>query len=750
MIVVCSTLVVRGQTNSITVTPAALSIQYQIGSATLPAAQTLQVQTAPKGLNFAVSISGSPFNAAWLLVSASVGTSPASVKVTSNPTGLPAGSYVGTLTFTATAGAQTLTQRVTVTLLVASAPATISVTPASLNFAYITGNPIPSQSLASAFILSSSGAPLSATVAASGAPWLKVTPGGDISLIGLLNTISVTVDPTGLPPKVYSGTIKISAAAAVNKTLTVAVTLTVNAAIPRTFGTWPAGVIQGSAQTIATIDGSSFFSNSTVAATGFTPAATITVNDGSSTASETFLIPVYQASSTKLRLAVGSPLPSGTVGAAYSQTLAAAGGTPPYSYGIIAGLPPGGLAISGSAIAGTPSNAGTFLFTVQVTDSVTPPVQAYSQVKLTIYPTGATALRITVAPAPLPLGTVGAIYASQSLTVTGGTGGPYVWSQTNLPAGMTLSAPGVLAGTPSTDGGGGPLAATVVSDAALLATIPVVDLAAAGVLRMAVTTPGPGGGTSNEAQFQIFGPAPQITAIVNSASFQQGTLAPGDLIAIFGFGLGPATLTIFDPSVPPIPTSLPGVAPSTSVTINGTPAPVLYTSSTQATVIVPYSVSGMTAQVIVTYGGLVSQPVTVAVAPADPALYSLASSGQGQGAILNFNSVTGDYTINSTANPASRGSTVILYMTGAGTTTSAVYNQLIPLAPPVTPILTPAVTIGGQSATVQAAQAPPGSVPGLIQLNVTVPATLSAGAALPVVVTVGGVPSPSGLTMAVR
>ncbi len=93
---------------------------------------------------------------------------------------------------------------------------------------------------------------------------------------------------------------------------------------------------------------------------------------------------------------------------------------------------------------------------------------------------------------------------------------------------------------------------------------------------------------------------------------------------------------------------------------------------------------------------------------------------------------------------------MVLYITGAGTTTSNVANLLIPASPAVTPVLTPTVTIGGQGATVLGAQAPPGSVPGLIQINVTVPAILKAGAALPVVVTVGGIASQAGLTIAVK
>ncbi len=733
-------------TSGVTLSPAALTINYQSGAAALPPAQTLQIQTSPKGLNFSVSVSGSPFNAAWLLVSQTTGVSPAAIKVEANPTGLAAGTYVGTITVTATSGSTNYTQSATVTLVVASAAPSISMTPSSLSFSYTTGAPIPSPSLTSAFVLSSSGAAVSASLAVSGASWLKVTPSGNISVIGLLNTVTVTVDPTGLTPKVYTGTIKISAPSATNKSVSMTVTLTVNAAVPTAISTWPPGVIQGSPLTTVTIGGSAYFANSTVALTGFTPASTITVSDGTSTASRTFFIPAYSNASTGLRLAVSSPLPSGTVGAPYSAALAAAGGTAPYTYSLMSGILPAGLTISNGQISGTPAAAGTFLATIQVTDSSTPPVFAFSQLEIVIDPAVTSALRLTVAAAPLGIGTVGAAYGPVTLTAAGGTGGPYTWSATNLPAGLTLSAAGVLSGNPTTDGSAGLVNATIVSDTAALAPIAAANLANAGILRIAVTTPSQGGGISNEVPFQVYGPNPQITAVVNSASYMQGTLAPGDVIAIFGVGLGPSSLTIFDPSTPPIPSTLAG----TSVTINGTSAPVLYTSGTTVGVIVPYTISGSTAQVVVTNNGLASQPFTVAVAAADPGIYSLASSGQGQGAILNFDSVTGNFSINSPSNAAPKGSVVVLYITGAGATTSNVANQLIPASPAVTPLLSPTVTIGGQGATVLAAQAPPGSIPGLIQLNVTVPATVKAGQAVPVVVTIGGVQSQAGLTMAVK
>ncbi|MEO8025568.1 MAG: hypothetical protein ABI823_03815 [Bryobacteraceae bacterium] len=735
---------------TLTANPSAVTFSYQSGAA-IPAAQTVQIQSVPVGQNFTTAVSGSSFNAAWLLVSASSGKAPFSLKIQVNPTGLAAGSYAGLVTVTSTSGTTPPTATIAVTLLVSAAPPLISSSPASLNFTYVTGTPIPAPSLTNAFILSSSGAPLSATITVTGAPWLKIAPTGNISLIGLFNTIAVTVDPTGLAPKVYNAAIKISAPASSNKNLTVNVSLTVNSAPPTITGVWPGGVIQGSPANVVTVTGSNFFANSTVAATGFTGEATVTVTDGISTVSMPYLIPVYPATASQVRFAIASPLPTGTVSTGYTQPLSATGGTSPYLFSLHSGALPPGLAVSGAALAGTPSAAGTYTFTLRISDSASPaPGIAYQEFQLTVYPAAASALRLLNSAVPLPVGGVSNAYGPVTLSVAGGTGGPYNWSATGLPVGLTLSTTGVLSGTPTTEGAIGPLAATLVSDTAMFVTVPAPYEATPGTLRLAVTTPAPGGGTSNDGELRVYGPGPQITAVVNSASYRQGTIAPGDIINIFGLGVGPATLTLFDPSSPPIPTSLPAAAPSTSVTINGTAAPLLYTSAAQLGLIVPYTISGASAQIIVTYNGVPSVPFTSAVAASDPGIYTIASSGIGQGAILNYNAATQDYTINSASNPAAKGSTIVIYVTGAGQTTSSVYDLLVPASPAVTPVLSPLVQIGGQTAAVIAAQAPIGSVPGLIQMNVTVPTTITAGPVVPVIVSFGGVASPTGVTMAVR
>jgi len=121
--------------------------------------------------------------------------------------------------------------------------------------------------------------------------------------------------------------------------------------------------------------------------------------------------------------------------------------------------------------------------------------------------------------------------------------------------------------------------------------------------------------------------------------------------------------------------------------------------------------------------------------------------------------LTTDYTVNGSTNSAAKGSTVVLYVTGFGNTVcaDAVASLCVPgatevnlISGNVTPVGTVAVTIDGQAAAVQGAAAPIGSVPGLLQINVTVPTGVTAGKAVPVVVSISGAKSQSRVTMAVK
>jgi hypothetical protein len=143
-----------------------------------------------------------------------------------------------------------------------------------------------------------------------------------------------------------------------------------------------------------------------------------------------------------------SPLPSGTVGAAYSQTLQAAGGSTPYTWSTAGGSFPPGLSLNSSTgvISGTPTTASTYYFRVRVTGSNA----LFSEMvfSLTIN-SGPTTPTITTT-SPMASGTVGTVY-SQTLQATGGST-PYSWTVTgsSLPAGLSLnSSTGVISGTPT-------------------------------------------------------------------------------------------------------------------------------------------------------------------------------------------------------------------------------------------------------------------------------------------------------------
>jgi uncharacterized protein (TIGR03437 family) len=151
----------------------------------------------------------------------------------------------------------------------------------------------------------------------------------------------------------------------------------------------------------------------------------------------------------------------------------------------------------------------------------------------------------------------------------------------------------------------------------------------------------------------------------------------------------------------------------------------------------------------VEYNGQQSVAFPLRVARVAPGIYTLNSTGSGQAAAINqdgtFNGPPGPSTV-----PAAQNAAIVIFATGGGQTnppsiTGSVspINQLLRLTGTIT------ATIGGQPATVEFAGAAPGLVTGVIQLNLR-PTPGVRGNALQVVITIDGISSPLGPTVAIQ
>ncbi|MEI2429469.1 putative Ig domain-containing protein [Lysobacter yananisis] len=135
---------------------------------------------------------------------------------------------------------------------------------------------------------------------------------------------------------------------------------------------------------------------------------------------------------------------NGTVAVAYSQAFSATGGTAPYTFQIVpGGQLPAGVTLTGGTLSGTPTQAGTFNFSVRATD-------ANGFFNSRAYTIVVAPPSIAVDPNTLPDATVGAGY-SQTFSATGGIGGYSFVRTGTLPPGMNLTG-AVLSGTPTAGG----------------------------------------------------------------------------------------------------------------------------------------------------------------------------------------------------------------------------------------------------------------------------------------------------------
>jgi uncharacterized protein (TIGR03437 family) len=240
---------------------------------------------------------------------------------------------------------------------------------------------------------------------------------------------------------------------------------------------------------------------------------------------------------------------------------------------------------------------------------------------------------------------------------------------------------------------------------------------------------------SDPGAFEIYFGAPMIplsgssaflnpTGVLSAASFAPAgnPVSPGEFVALFGTGLVAGNQT----AKPPYPTTLNNVA----VTVNGTQAPIYSVTHLpqfdQINCLIPYGAAGATAKIVVANGSATSNTVTVPMAPTSPGIYSLDQSGKGAGAIEHANG-----SVVNASNPANPGETVVIYLTGMGAVTPPVPDGTGSTGSPLNKTVQPIVYIADQQANVIFSGLAPG-FPGLYQINVTIPMTISGGGNYPV------------------
>jgi len=227
-----------------------------------------------------------------------------------------------------------------------------------------------------------------------------------------------------------------------------------------------------------------------------------------------------------------------------------------------------------------------------------------------------------------------------------------------------------------------------------------------------ITVQNPDSVLSKPVSLAVGRPAPAIAAkgIVSAASFAGDVISPGEIITIFGENFEQGMRVNFD----------------------GILATPLYITPKQLSVTVPYALAGAKESNVIVEVDFDrrSVPVRIAVWPARPAVFTANSSGQGQGAVLNQ-----DGSVNSAANPATKGSVIVFYATGGGELSGD------------RPALPVKVFIDGIDSEVLYAGIAPGLVSGALQINVRLPDRASKGG---VVLRVGERESQEGVFVALK
>jgi uncharacterized protein (TIGR03437 family) len=232
-----------------------------------------------------------------------------------------------------------------------------------------------------------------------------------------------------------------------------------------------------------------------------------------------------------------------------------------------------------------------------------------------------------------------------------------------------------------------------------------------------------------------------LNAVFNAASYAT-TVAAGSIVSVFGNNFGSSTVAaVAYPLLPSLG--------ETSFQVGTQAGPLFMTSCGQANLQIPWEAAGMTQVAITaTVAGLTSPVQTANLAVFSPGIFTLNQAGTGQG-MVEIASTGQLAEPQAPGSPVVRGQYIAIYGTGLGPVTNQPATGAAALSIPLSYTTTlPTVTIGGVGAVVTYSGLAPGFA-GLYQVNVLVPTSINPGSAVPVVLSMGAVPS-NTVTIAVQ
>jgi uncharacterized protein (TIGR03437 family) len=736
---------------------------------------------------FAATVSMDPSTdcgTAWLatgVTTAQVGAT-ATIPITVTPGTIASGKVcTGTITITgtnATTGATLPNSPVTIPVkMYVSSSALLVASPAAVSFTLPT-NGVDSKALT----ITSTSTNLNFTATTPSADtWLTVFPSGS-------NSVTLIANANGLTARTYTSSVTITSPGVLDSPLVVPVTLTVPAA---TMAVTPSSLSftqtkggpapDSKTLTVATNNADILFNvsvttakgagwlsatTSNATATGSAP-ATITVSvNGANLAPDTYqgavtITSTTSTSNSPVTIPVTLEVKPGsiTVTPASLSFAQVQGGPAPQSQSLAVAGAPGALSYTvTTSVSGGAANwlsvdaaTGTTPGTVKVTANGAGLQPATYTGSVVITSTGATGSPVTV-PVTLVVGSAQSITVSPaSVNFSYTIGASTAPAQQSVQLATTVGTPFTtnivysgasgqnwLSVSPASSSGPGTLNVNVnpagLAAGNYTATVQINSTAAASNPAASVTV---------NLTVQAV-PKPVFTAVANAASYVNGPVSAGENVVIFGAGLGPAAVTLGHVTGNAFDT----MVSDTQVFFDNTPAPIVYVSANQTSVMVPYGVAGRaTTNIRVVYKGVQSDPITYNVVATAPGVYTANAAGSGQGAILNQ-----DFTYNGSALPAAKNSVVAVYMTGEGVTSPASADGVI--APSngtglFKPLANVTATVGGVPATVEYYGSAPGILYGVMQVNVRIPANAASGNQ-PIVVTVGTNTTQPNVTVAVQ